>query len=136
MNWISKNEYTSIDEAFGLGSTVYRAFSRYAKGVEPLECGGTGIRDNGNGALMRILPFSLYCIKNELSNEEMIDLLGKASKITHGHEINKMSCFIYTKFLQDIIRTKNAHLAYHNITKINYDKYFSEEAITAHSTIF
>lgn len=135
MNWISKNEYTSIDEAFGLGNTIYKAFNNYTKGVEPLECGGTGIRDNGNGALMRILPFSLYCIKNDLSNEEMIDLLGKASKLTHGHEINKMSCFIYTKFLQNIIKTKNAHLAYRDITNIDYNEYFSDETIAAHKKL-
>ena len=72
---------------------------RYFQGTAPLKCGGTSIRDNGNGALMRILPFSIYCIKNNLSEVETVQLISDASSLTHGHAISKMSCFIYTEFL-------------------------------------
>ena len=135
INWWTKGEYSSLGSPFGLGGTVNDALSRYHRGTPALECGGKNIRDNGNGALMRIFPFSLYCIENDLSEEETARVISEGSAITHGHDISKMSCFIYTEFMKSLIETKNPYMAISDVQAIDYSKYFSDEAIAAHSKI-
>ena len=135
LKWLRYGKYSSLDFAFGLGRTVDEALERYRRGMTPIECGGKGIRDNGNGALMRILPFSLYSIEAELSEEETVKLISSGSSITHGHEISKMSCFIYTEFMKELLNTKNPKMAFARILSIDYSKYFSMEAIDAHKKL-
>ena len=57
--WLSRAEFTPYDDVFDVGNATYKAICRYQQGTEPELCGGTGERDNGNGALMRILPILL-----------------------------------------------------------------------------
>ena len=132
VKWWSKGEYSSLDFPFGLGGIVMKSLNRYLKGVEPLECGGKDYMDNGNGSLMRILPFSLYCIMNELNEKETCEIISNASSLTHANDISKMSCFIFTEMLRGIVSYKNASLALGRIQYIDYSKYFSKEAIDAH----
>lgn len=135
MSWYNGEKYTSLNFTFGVGSTVLKALQKYKMGVPPLSCGGTYIRDNGNGSLMRILPFSLYCIKNDLSDEETAEIISTASGLTHAHDISKMSCYIYTQFLKSIIETKNPVLAIEKIQSMDYSQFFSAEAIQAHQQL-
>lgn len=135
MSWYNGEKYTSLDFTFGVGSTVLKALKKYIMGVPPLSCGGINIRDNGNGSLMRILPFSLYCINNRLSDREMAEVISAASGLTHAHDISKMSCYIYTQFLKSIIETKNPVLAFDKLHNIDYSQYFSAEAIQAHQQL-
>ncbi len=135
LSWWADGKYTSLDAAFGLGYTVSQAMQRYRAGRPALECGGTDLHDNGNGALMRILPFSLYAIKKQMSEAETVDLIGKASSLTHAHEISKMSCFLYTEFLRNLSITADPHQAFDHILQINYNAYFSPETIKAHEKI-
>jgi len=133
--WWNEGKYSSLGIPFGLGCTVEEAFQRYEKGRPAPECGGTDVYDNGNGALMRILPFSIYCIMKNLPERETAELIGKASSLTHGHDISKMSCFIYTEFLRELYQSGKLQSAYGHIMKINYHEYFSEEAVNAHEKI-
>ena len=135
INWWSRGAYSSLNFPFGLGGTVSDALTRYSEGTPALEAGGKGVRDNGNGALMRIFPFSLYCIEKELSEEETAKIISEGSAITHGHDISKMSCFMYTEFMRNIIDTKNPFMAMDYVQRIDYSKYFSDEAIKAHSKL-
>ena len=135
LNWWEKGEYTSLDIPFGLGETVADALGRFKRGMPAVESGGKGIRDNGNGALMRIFPISLYCIEKDLSEEETVKVISDSSALTHGHDISKMSCFIYTEFLKGLIETKNPKLAFSRIQDINYYSYFSKEALEAHKKL-
>lgn len=135
VNWWYTGEYTSLDSAFGLGQNVSEALRRYRKGTPALECGGKSFMDNGNGALMRILPFSYYCIKNNMSLDETQDIISKASGLTHGHDISKMSCLIYTEILRNILNGIDKYNSIKNAIEIDYSKYFSEEAISANKRI-
>lgn len=135
ISWWKDGKYISSDEPFGLGSTVSHALDCYVGGIPSLECGGKNFRDNGNGAIMRIFPFSLYTIALDMDEEETVDFINKASGITHGHDISKMSCFIYTEFLKCLIITKNPKIAYQYITSIDYGNYYSKIAIEAHSKL-
>lgn len=132
MEWRYEAKYTSIDMTFGVGGIISKALANYQKGMSPLECGGKGTWDNGNGSLMRILPFSLYCIKKDMALEETIEFIGKASALTHSHDISKMSCVMYTEYLRNICISHNAKVAFREMIKIDYKKYFSEEAVFAH----
>ena len=61
---------------------------------------------------MRMFPFSMYCIYKGYNDEETLDFISKAASITHGHEINVLSCYIYTQLLYECFRTKNPYLAF------------------------
>ena len=132
IQWWTKGKYTSLDIPFGLGGCVAKSFENYLKGKPALESGANGIRDNGNGSLMRIFPFSYYCIVNDLSEEETCDYISKASMITHAHPISMLGCFIYTEFLRKIMETKNPLLSYRYITSIDYLNYFDRETVLAY----
>ncbi len=129
IEWFDEAKYTSLNYTFGVGGIIYKSLMKYLKGEKALQCGGTGIRDNGNGSLMRILPISLYCIYNNLSFEETYKIINDASSITHAHDISKMSCLIYTEFLRKIIETKNKEEAFDYILSFDYSKLYSREAI-------
>lgn len=136
ISWWDDKKYTSLDEPFGLGSTVDKALNKARAGVPALECGGTDFQDNGNGALMRILPFSMFCIINNVPDDDMVDIIKKGSSITHAHDISKMACVMYTVFLKNIISTKNKEKAYYRMQNFNYEDYFDEETISHFSRIF
>ena len=139
-DWWSRSKYTSLDFSFGLGSNISAAMSRYKKGVPALECGGKGFRDNGNGALMRMFPFSMYCIMHDFTDSETLSLIRKAAGITHGHEINAMSCYLYTLFLDKCIKLKNPENAYGIISDISrqseFRNIFSEETFNVLAQVF
>ena len=134
-DWLANAKYTSLDFTFGVGNIIFRSLIKFSKGIPALECGEKEFMDNGNGSLMRILPISLYCILNNLSEEETIEIVNNASKITHAHDISKMSCYIFTEFLRKIIETNDKKNAFQHILKLNYDKYYSEEAIGAYKQL-
>lgn len=135
VKWVNEGKYSSLNFPFGMGGIVLSSLKRYLSGVPPLDCGGKEYMDNGNGSLMRILPFSLYCITNDLPEEETCDIVSKGSQLTHANDISKMSCFIYTEFLRGIVKTKNPTIALSHIQNIEYSKYFNQEAINAHKQI-
>ena len=133
VDWWEKGKYCSINVPFGLGNTVAQALGCFVNGKEPLECGGKSIRSNGNGALMRILPFSLYCIRRDLTESETAIVTSDASALTHGHDISKMGCFIFTEFMRGLNETRNPEMSFKKILGIDYYKYFSDEAVKAYS---
>ena len=134
IKWWDKGAYSSRQFSFGLGRNVGAALDRFRSGVPAVECGGTGFRDNGNGALMRIFPFSMYCIFKNLDDAETLSVIKGASSLTHAHEISVFSCYLYTQFLFECYRTKNPEMAYRNAVfgkKSGYKIAFSEETLNA-----
>lgn len=132
IKWWNGEDYCCLSYPFGLGRTVGAAMFRYQKkGLPVLECGGREVNDNGNGALMRILPFSLYCIFHQLSAEETVLVTGNGSAITHGHEISRLCCFIWTEFLRAISEDADIKKAISHIEAIPYQNWFSEESLDA-----
>ena len=133
--WWEKGKYSSLPYPFGLGGIIGDSLERYRIGYNPTECGGKNYMDNGNGSLMRILPFSLYCISKDLTDEETLELITKGSSLTHGHEISIMACFMYTIFLRELIRTRNKNLAFGKMISMDYEKYFSKETVEIYKRI-
>lgn len=98
VSWLFDGEYTPYGKAFDCGGATYSAISRYRRGMVPSACGGRGDRDNGNGALMRILPAVLFCLESDLSP------VRKVSALTHAHPISVAGCELYARMMGAIIR--------------------------------
>lgn len=105
--WYYYDEYTPTGEMFDVGNTCSYAIDNYFayhKSVE--ECGLTGERSNGNGSLMRIHPFVLYAYAKQMSIDEWLDVIVKASALTHAHDRSKIGCLIYAFVLMSLMQDK------------------------------
>ena len=87
--------------------------------------------DNGNGALMRILPFSLYCVFHRLGPEETAVIAGNGSALTHGHAISRICCFFWTEFLRSVSEGAGMEKAIDHIENLPYSQWFPAEAVEA-----
>ena len=105
--WYYNNEYTPTGYTFDIGLICMYAIKRYNRGIEPTNCGGTDEYDNGNGSLMRIFPFALYLYAKDMSVEEKMEIIHKASSLTHAHKRSQIACGIYSFILWKILDTHN-----------------------------
>lgn len=98
--WLKEGKYTT-DGVFDVGRTCLKAIYRFEEGINPVECGGRKESENGNGSLMRILSATLY----SLAKYGGIDykFIGDISSLTHGHEISKTACIIYSEIVKLIL---------------------------------
>ena len=76
VRWCSEDAYTPTGEMFDIGRTCLTAIRAYLAtyGKPALECGLTDEHSNGNGSLMRILPFVLYAYAKKLPFGEWLSL--------------------------------------------------------------
>lgn len=98
--WLYNGDYTPGGFSYDVGRTCMAAVRNYTLFKDYRTCGLTGGRDNGNGSLMRIIPFALY----DAHNTEFIET---ASSLTHAHPRARIACVIYSLFLDAIIKTKD-----------------------------
>lgn len=110
--WLFEGAYTPYDKTFSVGRATTKAINNYKNGMEPLLCGGTGERDNGNGSLMRILPMSLYqyahCNHMQGFNEqELMQPIINVSKLTHAHKISLIACGLFSRIVGKVLAPKN-----------------------------
>ena len=109
VKWVKEGYMTPYGDVFDIGNATSNAILNYKMGVEPVKCGGTGIRDNGNGSLMRIAPLVFYSTKYED--------IRNVSAVTHAHQISISACYAYIKFLEQILKGKNKFNAYNTIVQ-------------------
>ncbi len=95
LNWMKYGEYTPFHDAFDMGFATAKAIRRFENGVPPLECGGESELDNGNGSLMRILPFCLYVIEKNYPEDRALRMIHDASRLTHRHAISLVGCGLF-----------------------------------------
>lgn len=127
--WLQKNRYTATGEVFDAGRTCIQSIITFSKYLDPLSCGQTSIDTNGNGSLMRISPLVLFIYYKKINIEDIYKLVKDVSSLTHAHEISVMACYIYTRFLLEILDGKDKFSAYNLIQTIDYSKYFSNDTI-------
>lgn len=126
--WLYNSNYTATDHVFDVGGTTIKAIQNY-KSNDAINCGLKSEYDNGNGSLMRILPISLYCICNNFLEQQEVEIINNASSLTHGHEISKLACKIYTDYLREIIKSGDKIKAYNNLKNNHYIKYYDVNTI-------
>ena len=109
MWWSESEAYCPHEECFDIGFTTQRAIARFKEGRKPTECGGKGFSDNGNGALMRILPIAFI----EHENYDIVNL----SSLTHAHEISCMCCRLYVQIAENLMNGMTKYEAIKNLTQ-------------------
>ena len=108
--WLNNGEFTPYDDVFDIGNATHRAIQRFDQGTAPLDCGGASIMDNGNGALMRILPAALIP-----HTEEEIRHVGQ---LTHAHEISRTACRLYTYVVEQYGQIQDMKAAIHALGRL------------------
>jgi ADP-ribosylglycohydrolase len=74
--------YTPNGEVFDVGRTCLELVEIFMNGIEPTKCGLSDENSNGNGSLMRILPVAIYSYINNLSDDELLNLVNDVSSLT------------------------------------------------------
>lgn len=111
IRFIDDGFWTPYGEVFDIGNVTRESLNRYKNGVSVFECGGKGAFDNGNGAIMRIMPLVFYFgkdfsfgIKNKITKE--------VTRITHAHPRSILGSYIYIELLQNLFANMDKGLAY------------------------
>lgn len=92
---------TPFGKMFDIGITTVEAVERFKTGIPAEKCGGTGERENGNGALMRIAPLLFY-LQKENEFEKRVAVVKAYSEITHAHPRSIVASLIYSELLRNI----------------------------------
>ena len=101
--WHYEGAFSATGTAIGQGRQTINALERFQNGTSTEQCGGASERDNGDGSLMRMLPF-VFCEKlMKKSGVTIADL----SSLTHAHPISIQACEIYVNFAREMIRTNS-----------------------------
>ena len=135
LNWWENKAYCSIAFPFGLGGTVSKALCNFKADFPVTECGPKGELDNGNGALMRILPFSLFCIFKGRDMGQTVEIIKTASAITHGHPISQLGCLIFTVFLKELLSAQSVKDAWNTARTVDYSRYFDGDTLDAYKML-
>lgn len=133
--WRDNAKYTATNKFFDIGIATSKALNNYKTGINPLECGGKEIYDNGNGSLMRILPFVLFAYYKDLKKDEQVNLINNASSLTHAHEISKLGCQIYADFTRGLLEGKCKVDALNDLQEIDYSINYSKDNIKLYQKI-
>ena len=134
VNWLYYADYTATEKVFDVGNSCLNAINNFRNGMKPLECAPNDINLNGNGSLMRILPVALYSYSKKLKEEEIISLTNDISSLTHSHNISKLGCYIYVRYVIYLLEGLTKEEAYKNIQSLDYS-FYGEEAINCYSRI-
>lgn len=134
LEWVNDAKYTPNNETFDVGKTCLRAIRNFSLGIAPLKCGLDSETSNGNGSLMRILPVALYSYYKKLNETEIIKLTNEISSLTHAHEVSKLGCYIYVRYVMYLLAGNTKEDAYDLIQNIDYSSY-SEYAISKYDRI-
>lgn len=103
--WYFNDKY-SQNCTFDTGITTTIAIESYKPGMNPLECGGTGERENGNGSLMRILPLAFI---KDISFETIEDI----SSLTHAHKRSRIACVLYIQIAKSMLKNPDLSIGQH-----------------------
>lgn len=99
LDWRFDNQYTATGKVFDCGNTTSDALWLKRQRIPALSCGRSGVYDNGNGSLMRMLPLAFIdCTDEEIKN---------VSSLTHAHDISTKICVEYIQITRDLLAGKN-----------------------------
>lgn len=127
VRWMTNGDFTATGAVFDIGAICSQAISNYVlRGCDPLECGLSGVRDNGNGSLMRIVPVAYVCYRNCIVDAaKRYELVRNVSSLTHAHEISVLGCLICVNMVCCLLDGDNPAQAYWRAKKCDYSM-FSE----------
>jgi ADP-ribosyl-[dinitrogen reductase] hydrolase len=129
VQWLDDGLWTAHGDVFDVGGTTRASIRRFARGIPATECGGATEWDNGNGALMRILPLLFYTTRS--SDEDRTRIINEVASITHRHARSLMACHIYIDFARHILAGHSAQGSYRLIMQ-NAEHYRQADAEANH----
>ncbi|NMO19627.1 ADP-ribosylglycohydrolase family protein [Pyxidicoccus fallax] len=100
VNWLEWG-YLAVDgEVFDVGIQTRKALASLRSGAPALMAGPKSERDNGNGALMRVLPLVLWHRGDDakLASDAMAQ-----SRVTHGHMRSQVCCAVYCLWARRVL---------------------------------
>ena len=89
--WRRDGKYTPDGVVFDVGIQTNTALQMIAKGTPAIRAGAAGERDNGNGALMRVLPAAFMA----RDDAHAVPLARMQGLPTHGHLWSQLACALY-----------------------------------------
>jgi ADP-ribosyl-[dinitrogen reductase] hydrolase len=109
--WLFDGYWTSAGFVFDSGLTTFMALDRIRSGgASALQSGCYHEEDNGNGALMRILPGVFYFLReNEV---EFLRHVHEICSITHSHPRSKMGCGIFALLIKSLLECDDKFESY------------------------
>lgn len=110
--WMHEGYWTADGEVFDVGIATRKAINRLRVVKNPIEAGSKDEFDNGNGALMRILPLAVFT--KDLSIDERCEIVKEVSSITHAHNRSVLACIYYIEFALNVLDAENLEEAYLN----------------------
>jgi ADP-ribosylglycohydrolase len=111
VNWY-EYEYWSCGPVFDCGRTTSHSIMKlhdslnngHLSNEDFIKCGGSGLMDNGNGSLMRILPLGFLQFNDD---HEFIQTVTVISSLTHAHKMSTTSCVALCYFFKDLFKTND-----------------------------
>jgi len=97
-DWLFGGHFTPYGKAFDVGNTTRKAITNFVDGVKPW--GLNGEWDNGNGALMRMLPLAFL----PLDITDKLRVTREYATLTHSHELNLLACEFFVEAVDTLIR--------------------------------
>ena len=95
VSWYEDGNFTPYDKCFDIGNGTRYALENYKLGASVYSCGNNSEQNNGNGCLMRILPFAFY----KASQFEFKNICG----LTHPHIVSRIGCEIYVNIARALL---------------------------------
>lgn len=125
--WFENAKFTPYGVVFDAGNTTEEAILKYVTGVSLSHCGGKSRFDNGNGALMRILPIAMYTqIKPHYTFLDIlyeIELVRDVAGLTHNHLISHIACYIYTFVVKNLMNDLDKNVAVFDAVSLVKNQY-------------
>lgn len=110
LDWYQFGFWAAGPSLFDIGNTTESALIKLGNGESPYKSGGIRGYDNGNGSLMRILPYVLYGF--HLEDDVRVKQIREISGITHRHTRSVLSCIYYDMYVRELLLTKDKLKAY------------------------
>ncbi|WP_283678858.1 ADP-ribosylglycohydrolase family protein [Lentilactobacillus sp. Marseille-Q4993] len=137
-NWYKFGHYTPLGKSFDIGRTTMNAIEKFNQGTPPELCGGETEEDNGNGALMRLMPLSFYLLNKypDYSFDDTIcEYVEKFTSVTHRHKRSLIASSILTNVIIRVIMNPNKYAMLHAITEV-LDYYAEKPGYSYELTFF
>lgn len=125
IEWLDNGKYSANGYVFDIGSTTRFAILRAKYGDIPaISCGGTGVHENGNGSLMRILPLAFF-LQSDEDFEHRKKVIYEVSSITHAHIVSKIACHFLVEFAIKLLKNDAVDDAYEE-TRRTFSVYYKD----------
>lgn len=104
--WLNDGLFTPYGSVFDVGNTTQTAIGIFSCTSDERQCGQGDAADNGNGALMRMLPLAFV----ETPLEEKLEMTRRFAALTHSHEINLTACCFFVELAHTLLHNSDMPL--------------------------